>query len=244
MNLSSQYGDDSNLRARQRLWDISRTEPELDFHEWSIDLLGDARFVLDAGCGNGRPLSRLRARAVRAVGLDLFPEMVRIAGGDVVGDVQRLPFATGTFDGAVALMMLYHVPDQAAAAAELRRVVRPGGVVVATTASADNQPELRAIVEGTVGGGWTWMRPSTASFHLENGAEPLHTAFEHVERVDAPVRRIHIEDPGAAADYVASTGDHFGPTLPPGRSWDDVVEAVRAAVPFVVTARLGAFVCR
>lgn len=46
--------------------------------------------------------------------------------------MQRPPFGDGTFDIAAALMMLYHVPDRVAAAAELRRVVRPGGVLVVT----------------------------------------------------------------------------------------------------------------
>jgi hypothetical protein len=54
------------------------------------------------------------------------------------------------------------------------------------------------------------------------------------------------------ADYIASSADHFERTLPPGRTWDGVVEAVREATAaavadegaLVVTARLGALVCR
>lgn len=254
--LARQYADDRNLRARQRLWEISRSEPSLDFNRWSVELAGAGAgdVVLDAGCGNGRPLALLGAQGCTAVGLDLSPGMVRDAGSPLVaaGDVQRLPFADDAFDAAVALMMLYHVPDQRAAAIELRRVVRPGGVVVATTASTDNQAELRALVEGIVGGAWTWMRPSVTSFHLEGGSEVLASAFDTVERIDAPARRIFITDADAMADYIASSGDHFGRTLPPGATWRDVVEGVRSAVSaaisaegaFVVTARLGALVCR
>ena len=253
--LARQYADDRNLRARQRLWDISRSEPELDFNRWSVELLGasEGDRVLDAGCGNGRPLALLRERRCTAVGVDLSLGMLRTARDQLVaaGDVQRLPFPDGVFDAAAAFMMLYHVPDQAAAAAELRRVVRPGGVVVATTAATDNQAELRALVEGAVGRGWTWMRPSATSFHLEGGAATLGHAFDSVECVKAPERRIFITDADAMADYVASSGDHFGPTLPPGRTWEDVVEAVRAETAaavaadggLVVTARLGALVC-
>lgn len=174
------------------------------------------------------------------------------AAAAAVGDVQRLPFRGGVFDAAVAFMMLYHVPDQEAAAAELRRVVRPGGVMVATTASQDNQVELRAIVEQAVGAGWTWQRPSAASFHLEGAAAVLGTAFEDVTLVEAPARRIFITDVDAMADYVASSGEVFARTLPVGHTWDDVVEAVRAATAeavaaegaLVVTGRLGALVCR
>ncbi len=253
--LRRQYEDDRNLRARQRLWDISRSEPQLDFNRWSVELLdaceGDS--VLDAGCGNGRALALLQQRGCTAVGVDRSLGMVRTAHHRLgaVADVQRLPFPDGVFDAAAAFMMLYHVPDQAAAAAELRRAVRPGGVVVATTASADNQAELRALVESAVGGGWTWMRPSATSFNLESGPAVLGQAFESVELVKAPERRIFITDEDAMADYVASSGDHFARTLPSGRTWTEVVEAVRtdtaAAIEakgaLVVTARLGALVC-
>ena len=254
--LAHQYGDDRNLRARQRLWEISRSEPAFDFNRWSVDLLGAVAgdLVLDVGCGNGLPLAMLDEQGCTAVGVDLSPGMARIAPGacTAVADAQRLPFADEVFDAAAAFMMLYHVPDRAAAAAELRRVVRPGGVVVATTASADNQPELRALVEQAVGGGWMWTTPSTTNFNLEGGTTVLEAVFEQVECTRAPERRIFITDAEAMADYVASTADHHAPTLPPGRTWDDVVEAVRAATAhavaadgaLVVTARLGALVCR
>ena len=137
------------------------------------------------------------------------------ASNVAVSDVERLPFCDAAFDAALALMMLYHVPDQRAAAAELRRVVRPGGMLVATTASQYNQSELRDLIERVIGGGWTWQRPSTTSFHLEGGADVLGSAFETVEVVDAPERRIFITDPDAMADYVASASEHFERTLPP-----------------------------
>lgn len=251
-----QYADDRNLRARQRLWEISRSESELDLNAWSVNLIDadDGDIVLDAGCGNGRALAVLRERNLIAVGLDLSLGMVGGANHHrvAVGDVASLPFRDRFFDAAAALMMLYHVADQEAAAAELRRVVKPGGVVVATTPSVENQAELRAFVEAVVGGGWTWSRPSAAGFHLEGGAAVLGTAFESVEIVHAPERRIFVTDPDALADYVASSGDHFGHTLPPGRTWQDVVEAVRTAAAetvatdgaLTVTSKLGAFICR
>jgi SAM-dependent methyltransferase len=254
--LARQYVDDRNLRARQRLWDISRSEPELDFNRWSVELV-DARegdVVLDAGCGNGRPLALFRERRCHPVGLDLSFGMAVATGHSpvAVGDVQRLPFRDGAFDAAAAFMMLYHVPNQELAAAELRRVVKRGGVVVATTASKENQAELRTLVEGTVGGGWTWNRPSATTFHLEAAMEVLATAFESVTVVHAPERRIFITDADAMADYVASSAEHFGRTLPAGRRWEEVVEGVRAATAaaiaaeaaLIVTSRLGALVCR
>ena len=254
--LARQYADDRNLAARQRLWQTSRSEPEVDFNAWSVAVL-DARprdRVLDAGCGNGRPLALLRERGCDVVGLDRSYGMVRslAPATTCVGDVQALPFCDASFDAAAALMMLYHVPDRAAAAVELRRVVRPGGVLVATTADAENQPELRAVVETAVGGGWRWTRPSESQFDLATGAEFLGTAFESVELVRAPERRVFVTDADAMADYIASTADHYEDGLPPGTRWGDVVESVRSSTAravaddgaLVVTARLGALVCR
>lgn len=92
--------------------------------------------TLDMGCGTGGTLDRLREFA-RPVGLDLEPlalELCRERGHQslVLASATQLPFAEGTFDAAVALDVLEHIPDDAAAAAELARVLKPGGVAVVT----------------------------------------------------------------------------------------------------------------
>jgi SAM-dependent methyltransferase len=50
----------------------------------------------------------------------------------VGGDALRLPFADGTFDRIIASEVMEHIPDDAAAAAELARVLRPGGTIAVT----------------------------------------------------------------------------------------------------------------
>ena len=85
--LRRQYEDDRNLRARHRLWDISPSEPQLDFNRWSAELLNarEGDLVLDAGCGNGRPLALLQQRRCTAVGVDRSLGMVRTAHHELVG---------------------------------------------------------------------------------------------------------------------------------------------------------------
>ena len=71
--------------------------------------------------------------------VDISPRMVELArarGIDAqVADVQELPFADGAFDTVVAAWMLYHVPDVGRGLAEIARVLRPGGALVAVTNS-------------------------------------------------------------------------------------------------------------
>ncbi len=48
-------------------------------------------------------------------------------------DAQSIPFEDETFDAVIANHMLYHVPDRPKAIAEIKRVLKPGGRLIATT---------------------------------------------------------------------------------------------------------------
>jgi SAM-dependent methyltransferase len=102
-------------------------------------------FVLDLGCGAGVDVL-LAARAVgpkgRAIGVDLSPEMLAIArraaaasgvpqARFVLADFERLPFADASFDLATANGALNLAPDKAALFREIRRVLKPGGELLA-----------------------------------------------------------------------------------------------------------------
>jgi len=107
--------------------------------------LPDAGRVLDAGGGPGRYAVELAERGYDVSHLDPTPELVAVARekaadadlADAVdhrlGDVRRLPYPDDTFDATCCLGgVLSHVVEEAerrAAAAELRRVTRPGGPV-------------------------------------------------------------------------------------------------------------------
>lgn len=92
--------------------------------------------LLDAGCGSGRELDELAARG-RVAGVDLSPVAVGAARARGHADVhcapiERLPFADETFDLVTCLDVIEHTPDDRVALAELRRVTRPGGLLVVT----------------------------------------------------------------------------------------------------------------
>ena len=98
--------------------------------------LGPESRVLDVGCGTGGMMRTMQGLG-RFTGLDSSPKAAdfarRRSGNPVeVGDATALPFADDSFDGVTALDVLEHVPDDAAAAREIRRVLKPGGTLIAT----------------------------------------------------------------------------------------------------------------
>jgi SAM-dependent methyltransferase len=92
--------------------------------------------LLDAGCGSGGNLVRLARLGLRAEGVDIAApavEACRERGLPVVrGSLLALPFADRSFDAVTSFDVIYHswVPDDAAAVAELVRVLRPGGLLL------------------------------------------------------------------------------------------------------------------
>jgi ubiquinone/menaquinone biosynthesis C-methylase UbiE len=97
--------------------------------------------VLDVGTGTGSVASTIAAAlpSCRVVGIDPSEAFIAAARNNArsdrerfeVGDAQSLGFAEGSFDQAMALLVLNFVPDHAKALAGMRRVTRPGGVVSA-----------------------------------------------------------------------------------------------------------------
>jgi len=112
--------------------------------------------ALDLACGTGDLTFALAARGARATGLDVTPRMIELARRKctgraagpapdwLVGDMMALPFADRSFDVVTTGYGIRNVPVIAPALAEIRRVLRPGGLLL----SLDfNRPE-HALVRG------------------------------------------------------------------------------------------------
>lgn len=193
------YGDSRKLAARARIHDY--TIAPTPWFSWVARQLpveaGDR--VLDIGCGPGwfwGAAAKVLPADLHLTLADLSPGMVTEAVGRCAAlpfaavdgrtaDAAALPFADAAFDAVVAMHMLYHVPDPAAAIAEMARVLKPGGVLAVTTNGADNMRELYAPLAVL---GVAPVEPVAAAFGYDIAERAMRQAFGTVTIVDFPAQ--------------------------------------------------------
>jgi SAM-dependent methyltransferase len=261
--LTQAYASGANLDARKALYRFQR--PQLQFVDWALDQIDwhGARAAADVGCGNGAYLGRLAGRVPRVIGLDLSRGMLaEIVSGHAahaplrlaVADAQALPLRSACLDVALAMHMLYHVPDIAAAARELRRVLRPSGVLLAATNGEGHLRELFDLLAAAcvaVGGAPRALPISFRRFTAENGRAVLETAFAHVEW-RATTAALLVPETAPIIAYLNSLRGWAQHELPPGVTWETclahverlVAEHLRAEGALRIATVAGVFVCR
>lgn len=95
---------------------------------------------LDIGCGAGYHVKHFARKSAKVFAIDVDPDSLRVAHSRVRSsrvaflryDGSRLPFADASFDAVTMLDVLEHVTDRSALVAEVARVLRPGGVWIAS----------------------------------------------------------------------------------------------------------------
>lgn len=129
--------------GRKIFWDVKRLLGDV-----GADLAG-REAVLDFGCGCGRVIRHFDGRGVRrVVGVDIDPEAIawcrehlgRVGEFAATGHAPPLPFPADSFDLVYVISVFTHLPEdmQFAWLDELRRVIRPGGLLIASV----HAPEL------------------------------------------------------------------------------------------------------
>lgn len=140
---AAHYDNHAHLQQRVLRRLVEQVEP----------LVAPGALILDAGCGTGQCAGLLAGREF--VQLDLSHAMCAVAarnGHDAItGTMEALPFADGVFDAVISSLALQWLPDWRQAMEELRRVLKPGGVLAVSTFAAATLHELResfAAVDG------------------------------------------------------------------------------------------------
>ncbi|MFN8384150.1 MAG: methyltransferase domain-containing protein [Anaerolineales bacterium] len=190
---NEQYKNSSNLDARIEIHRRFSTN-SYGWFNWvfdTLDTLPKQANVVELGTGSGALWTAIANKipADWVITLsDLSPGMLDAAWRNLVVtgrnfkfeqiDAQSIPYADETFDIVIANHMLYHVPDRPKALAEIKRVLKKDGHLIATTVGKTHQKEITAWLRQI----WTDKNfsPFTQPFTLENGGEQLESFFSSV----------------------------------------------------------------
>jgi SAM-dependent methyltransferase len=258
----SAYADDRHLRSRMSIYAYAEAAAGPRWRGSVIPWDG-TQVVADVGCGNGFDLRQVvpQGRCRRAIGIDLSAGMLRSLqdlrrSGRLSlaqADAQRLPLPGQAVDVAMAMHMLYHVPDIPAAVRELRRITRPGGTVLASTNSSAHLAEIDELLAAAVSGrlGRQVRALPALSFTTQNGRAVLGREFSSVtlHAQDVP---LSIPAAQPVVTYLASLREPVlawaGEPLDFDAVLDDITarveQVIQAQGSFRATSHMGVFVCR
>ena len=198
---------------QRRVWDKSASsyDGQMDFVERLLgrgdrEWLGERATgrVLEVAIGTGRSLP-FYVTATSLTGVDLSPEMLAVARRRaderglpldlLVGDAEALPVEDAAYDTVLCSLSLCTIPDPAAAIAEMKRALVPGGRLLLLDHVASSWPPVYAVQ-------WLVERISirVAGEHYTRRSLPLVEAagFEIVESVRqkaGSMERIHAKKP-------------------------------------------------
>jgi SAM-dependent methyltransferase len=185
--------------------------------------------LLDIGCGSGYAARMAAALGATVTGIDITPELIEIArervpeADFVTGGMDALPFDDSTFNAAVGFNAFQFADDPAQAVREASRVVKPKGLVAATTFAEPERNESTALhlaleplrqgaapvaggqhlpYELSTPGGLEALLTSSSLEPVASGEVPL--AWAH-DTVDQAVRAVLASAGGAMA--IEATGE-------------------------------------
>ena len=129
------------------------------------------RTVLDAGAGTGAATDALRRCGAQVLAMDLSPAMLAWHAAErppsAAADIHALPLPADAVDDSVAAFVLNHLGDPGAGLAELARVTRPGGAILAAVFANDSRNEARDRIDAAAhAAGWrapAWYREMKAT---------------------------------------------------------------------------------
>ncbi len=233
------YATDRNLRIHEEIH-AKHVVPRVDYVRWTLDTIDwtGAEVILDIGAGTGNHYAYLVQDQpdIAYFALDLSPNLLlkhpcasdRLA----LGDAMRLPFSDDSFDIVMANHVLYHLADIETGLAEIKRVLKPAGRILAATDSWQTLPELQVLIRRAIvllSKNGAQVNPPALpcdGFALENGARMLARHFYAVVRHDLPCQ-LSFDDVEPVLQYLDSMRELRQDSLPDDVSWDDMMLIMR-----------------
>ena len=224
---TDQYKTSSKLSARIRLhqdYSTSDESPISGTFDLMLEYVPENANILELGTGRG-DLWKENAHRIpdnwNMTLTDLSAGMIddqKAYLGDLsnrmrykVVNAVDIPYDDNSFDVVVANYMLYHVPDRPAAIAEIRRVLKPGGVLFAATNGENHMTRIFDIakdIDEVVGErsfvAWT--------FSLQNGTGQLMKEFTDIRMIRFN-NNLWIPEAQPIIDYIASMVSFDGEAL-------------------------------
>ncbi len=149
-----------------------------------LDYIKDGDKILDAGCGNGRILKLFSGKLIDYTGIDPSKKLIEFAkklnpnqGVFLTNQVEKLPFPDNHFDHILMIAVLHHIPSRSLrqhALLELKRVLKPGGMLFITNWNRWKLKFIFYIIKGLFVQGFDW-----GDFYLpwNNKTERYYHAF-------------------------------------------------------------------
>jgi SAM-dependent methyltransferase len=209
------YRTDKRLRARIDLHTRFSVNP-YGWHRWVFDQFDLPRpcRVLELGCGTCALWSQNTDRIPTSWNLVLTDRSEAILSGArenlaefgggfqfALADLQAVPLEDASLDAVIANHVLFYAPDKPRVFAEIRRVLKPGGRVYATTVGRNHMKELRELACSF--DPRLQLGNDAESFTLENGLSQMAEAFSSVtlSRYDDA---LEVSEPEPLVSYVLS----------------------------------------
>jgi SAM-dependent methyltransferase len=141
-------------------------------------------------------------------------------------DAQSIPYAENTFDAVIANHMLYHVPDRAKALSEVRRVLKPGGRLYATSVGEAHMREVPELVAKFDQELVKKHLKEPNEFTLENGVDQLSAWYREV-KIHRQKNALEVTEVPPLVDYILSG------------FWSGVLEGRRDEFTLFITQEMG-----
>ncbi|MBE6059839.1 MAG: methyltransferase domain-containing protein [Clostridium sulfidigenes] len=189
--------DASNLNEGVKLMDRFSTN-RYGWYPWVFDNMKIKKKdkVLEIGCGNGvlwaKNMDNLH-ESIEVTLTEICEDMINEAKLNlrdnskrfnfIITDLTSLPFDDNSFDVVIANHILFFMKDIDLALAEIKRVIKPNGVVYCSTIGSNHLKELQELMLSFSSNIRIYEDKLSCKFGLENGEKILSKYFNTVEKV-------------------------------------------------------------